>query len=30
MDADCALIVLHGAAEVVAVVIVYRNEAEGG
>jgi flagellar assembly factor FliW len=29
-DADCALIGLHGAEEVAVVVIVYRNEAEGG
>ena len=29
-DADCALIGLHGTDEVAVVVIVYRNEAEGG
>ena len=29
-DADCALIGLHGVDEVAVVVIVYRNEADGG
>jgi len=29
-DADCALIGLHGTDEIAVVVIVYRNEAEGG